>query len=158
MSVDLKPLSEELVFVVAMQKALKGGEKVDMEGGQVASAQKVLDSGSLEEILDFIFQHRMLERYAKSLARKSKTRSLLIASLPVDETGIMEVNPGRLIGIASNPTHLAVLLDHAREFLRVEGVEIFVHRERHLLELLGYATWKKQRARSEDTLEMSSLR
>lgn len=158
MSVDLKPLTEELVFVVAMQKALKGEEKVDIEGGQVASAQKVLDSGSLEEILDFIVQHRMLERYAESLARKSKTRSLLIASLPVDETGLMEVSPYRLIGIASNPTHLAILLDHARKFLRVEGVETFVHRERHLLELLGYATWEKQRARSEDPLEMSSLR
>ncbi|KAJ5116864.1 hypothetical protein N7456_001212 [Penicillium angulare] len=140
---QLTPLTEDLQYAIAMQKALSEPDHV--------LPQPVIDTRSLESMLQFIVRNRMLETYVDSLAHDKMTRGLL-SEIPPTESA----TPGHpeyiitydvLLRLSSSKqNHARVLLDHAVRFLRTDGVRVFTHRERHLLELSGYAVWQDQMA------------
>lgn len=131
---QMTPLLEDLEYVIAMQKGLAAPED--------PLSQTVVQRDSFPSILQFIVRNRMLETYCDSLARDKKTRFLL-NSLP-SPTDQIVLNHEALLQLSVPTTHAPILLRHAQKFLRNEGVRTFTHRERHLLELLGYAVWRDQ--------------
>ena len=159
-SVSGQSLCEQLEYVIGMQRALRGGDGDVEDGmGSVVLVQKMLSCGSLENILRFIVQNRLLENYVCSMTRDKKMRVLLKETLPVDEAGHMVVAPEGLVQVAGlSPGNLQTLLEHARRFLRKDGVDAFVHRERHILEMLAYSIWKVQvDSDQQDELELRQL-
>ncbi|KAJ5633320.1 hypothetical protein N7490_009659 [Penicillium lividum] len=136
---QLTPLLEDLEYAISMQCNLAKPDQ--------AIPQLIVDTQSLESMLGFIVRNRMLETYVDSLAHDKKVRSLLSA-IPAEPTTPDEIviNSDLLLRLSSKPTHSRLLIDHATKFLREEGVRTFTHRERHLLELLGYAVWRDQTA------------
>ncbi|KAJ6153601.1 hypothetical protein N7470_006560 [Penicillium chermesinum] len=150
---DTESLTQSLEYVLAMQGML--GSR-DVESGLHAAPMQGDQSGSLEDILRLIEENRMLERYVESLVREKETRRLLLEALPVDEAGHMSVSVEDMGRFLSGP-HVPTMLSHARRFLRVEGVDIFVHRERYLLELLGCAIWMSQADIQEAAFELNEI-
>jgi hypothetical protein len=99
-------------------------------------------------MLRFIAQNRMLERYCESLIRDKQTRTLL-KDIPSPTTTPHEITISldALTRLSSSSSKNAeILRAHAKHFLQKDGVLIFTYRERHLLELLGYALWRDQTA------------
>lgn len=139
---QLTPLLEDLEYAIAMQRGLAEPNHT--------IPQPIVDTKSLDSMLRFIVRNRMLETYVDSLAHDKQARSLLSkipSTEPATSPDEVVVSSDVLIQLSnSNPTHSRLLLDHAAKFLREEGVRIFTHRERHLLELLGYAVWRDQTA------------
>ncbi|KAJ6115364.1 hypothetical protein N7486_001142 [Penicillium sp. IBT 16267x] len=138
---QLTPLLGDLEYAIAMQRGLVEPKNT--------FPQPIVDTKSLESMLRFIVRNRMLETYVDSLAQDKQARSLLSEIPSTEPTSPNEIviSFDVLIRLSiSNPTHSQLLLDHAAKFLREEGVRIFTHRERHLLELLGYAVWRDQTA------------
>lgn len=134
---QLSPLTEDLQYAIAMQHGLSGPE--------ISLPPTMLQPSSYESILQFIVRNRMLEIYADSLAHDNKTRPILL-ELPITSNNHLTITHEIILGLSSKHAHTQILLDHANRFLRTEGVRIFTHRERHLLELLGYAVWQDQTA------------
>ncbi|OQD75609.1 hypothetical protein PENDEC_c006G05329 [Penicillium decumbens] len=138
---QLTPLLDDLEYAIAMQSGLSGPD--------ISLPQTILKDQSYESMLQFIIRNRMLEIYADSLARNKKIRSILLEVPVSNEPGRIVINHDILLRLFSHQRHAQVLLDHARRFLRTEGVRVFTHRERHLLELLGYAVWRDQMGTAE---------
>ncbi|KAJ5119387.1 hypothetical protein N7448_010056 [Penicillium atrosanguineum] len=132
---QLTPLIEDLEYAIAMQRGLSGPE--------ISLPQTILRPSSYESILQFIVQNRMLEIYADSLAHDKKTRSILL-EISTSISNQIIITHDILLRLSVKHTNTQILLDHASRFLRTDGVRIFTHRERHLLELLGYAIWQDQ--------------
>jgi predicted outer membrane lipoprotein len=132
---QLSPLIEDLQYAIAMQQGLSGLE--------VSLPPTILQPSSYQSILQFIVRNRILEIYANSLSRDRKTRPILL-ELPITSANQLTITHDILLGLSSKHAHTQVLLDHANRFLRTEGVRIFTHRERHLLELMGYGIWQDQ--------------
>ncbi|KAJ5949863.1 hypothetical protein N7454_001447 [Penicillium verhagenii] len=147
---QLTPLLEDLEYVIAMQRGLADPDH--------AIPQPIVDTKSLSSMLQFIVRNRMLETYVDSLAHDKKTCPLL-SEIPSTVTATSHddiiISSDVLLRLSiSKPTHSSILLNHAAKFLRKEGVQVFTHRERHMLELLGYAVWRDQTAtETEGTLE-----
>lgn len=145
---QLTPLMEDLEYTIAMQRALANPD--------LAMPQRVVDTHSLESMLQFIVRNRMLETYVDSLAH-DKSTSALLSEIPPTESATPShpeyiVTYDVLLRLAtSKQNHTRLLQDHASRFLRTEGVRIFTHRERHLLELSGYAVWQDQMASTTTT-------
>ncbi|KAJ5691885.1 hypothetical protein N7462_001308 [Penicillium macrosclerotiorum] len=138
--VQLTPLLEDLEYAIAMQRALAEPDRSHPHGP--------FQVHSLESILQFIMRNRMLEIYCDSLVQDKKTRSLL-QDIPASTNVPQQITISHdvLLRLATvQPSHLQTLTEHAGKFLRTEGVRVFTHRERHLLELLGYAVWLDQTA------------
>ncbi|KAJ5771705.1 hypothetical protein N7520_002234 [Penicillium odoratum] len=131
------PLLEDLEYAISMQRNLAEPDQ--------AIPQFTVDTQSLESMLGFIVRNRMLETYVDSLARDKKVRFIL-SEIPAEAITPDEIviNSDLLLCLSSKPTHSRLLIDHTAKFLREEGVRTFTHRERHLLELLGYAVWRNQ--------------
>ncbi|KAJ5537640.1 hypothetical protein N7494_007119 [Penicillium frequentans] len=142
---QLTPLLEDLEYAIAMQRGLAEPNHT--------IPQPIVDTKSLDSMLRFIVRNRMLETYVDSLAHDKQVRFLLSkipSTKPTTSLDEVVVSFDVLIQLSvSKPTHLTLLLDHTAKFLREEGVRIFTHRERHLLELLGYAVWRDQTATEE---------
>lgn len=144
---QLTPLLEDLEYAIAMQRVL-----AELEG-PTPQIQAIVQTSSLDSMLQFILRNRMLETYVDSLARDKSTRGIL-SDIPLSDTATTTtiastpdiiVTYDVLIRLSlSKTSHHITLRDHARQFLRTEGVHIFTHRERHLLELYGYAVWQDQ--------------
>ncbi|KAJ5667778.1 uncharacterized protein N7477_006348 [Penicillium maclennaniae] len=132
---QLTPLIEDLEYAITMQRGLSGPE--------ILIPRNLLQPSCYESILQFIVRNRMLESYADSLAHDKKTRSILL-EIPISTSHQLIITHDILLRLSIKHTHTNTLLDHASRFLRTEGVRIFTHRERHLLELLGYAVWQDQ--------------
>ncbi|KAJ5261152.1 hypothetical protein N7478_011747 [Penicillium angulare] len=142
---QLTPLTEDLEYAIAMQKALSEPDH--------AIPQPLIDKCSLESMLQFIVRNRMLETYVDSLAH-DKLTSTLLSEIPPTQSATLH-HPEYIITYdvllrlsASKENHARLLLDHAGRFLRTDGVRLFTYRERHLLELSGYAVWQDQMAES----------
>ncbi|KAJ5198598.1 uncharacterized protein N7498_007715 [Penicillium cinerascens] len=133
---QLMPLVEDLEYAIIVQRGLSGQE--------ISLPQTILQPESFESMLQFIVRNRMLEIYAVSLAQDKKTRSILLEIPASTEPDQIKITHDILLRLSSRHKHTQILLDHAKRFLRTEGVLIFTHRERHLLELLGYAVWHDQ--------------
>ncbi|OQE18578.1 hypothetical protein PENSTE_c017G03966 [Penicillium steckii] len=133
---QLTPLLEDLEYVLAMQKVL-----ARISPGDVLS-QTILQRDSYPSILQFIVRNRMLETYCDSLTRNKKTRNILENIPSVSDE--ITLNHDALLHLNASSSHSDILLNHAQKFLRNEGVRTFTHRERHLLELLGFAVWQDQ--------------
>ncbi|CAL5866719.1 uncharacterized protein PFLUO_LOCUS929 [Penicillium psychrofluorescens] len=136
-SMQLTPLFEDLEYAIAMQRALADAE--------ISLPRNIVQDDSLESILQFIANNRMLEQYGESLARDKKTRGILSECArrgPFGDEILM--SPTLLFALSTSPTRSQTLLDHAKRFLLTDGYIAFVHRERRLLELLGYAAWRDQ--------------
>ncbi|KAJ5594667.1 uncharacterized protein N7459_000875 [Penicillium hispanicum] len=136
--IQLTPLLEDLEYVIAMQRGLA---ELD-----TSLPRPIMQPDSLDSVLYFIARNRMLETYCDALARDKKTR-LLLSEIPLTSTppDQITVTLDLLLRLSlSNPNHARILSKHAKKFLRTDGVRIFTHRERHLLELLGYAVWQDQ--------------
>ncbi|KAJ5640130.1 uncharacterized protein N7484_007992 [Penicillium longicatenatum] len=139
---QLTPLLEDLEYAIAMQRGLAEPKE--------SFPLQIFDTESLDSMLRFIVRNRMLETYVESLAHDKRARFLL-SEIPstgsIDSPDEIVISFDVLIRLSiSHPTHSRLLLDHAAKFLREEGVRIFTHCERHLLELLGYAVWRDQTA------------
>lgn len=132
---QLRPLIEDLEYAITMQRGLSGPE--------ISLPQSLLRPSSYESLLQFIVSNRMLEDYADSLAHDRKTRSILL-KVPTSNSDQIIITHNILLRLSTKDTHTQILLDHANRFLRTDGVRIFTHRERYLLELLGYAVWQDQ--------------
>ncbi|CAI7617522.1 unnamed protein product [Penicillium glandicola] len=128
--VQVTPLIEDLQYAIAMQRALADPE--------YSLPQAIVQYDSLDSILRFIVRENMLEPYCESLARDRSTGHLLAAfpSLNTSPDQII-ISLDTLFRLPAS--HLKLILEHAKQFLRTTGVHIFTHRERYLLELLGYA-------------------
>ena len=131
--------------------------------GPTPQVQAIVQTSSLDSMLQFILRNRMLETYVDSLSRDKATRGIL-SDIPLSDTATTTtitstpdiiVTHDVLIRLSlSKTSHHLTLRDHARRFLRTEGVRIFTHRERHLLELYGYAVWQDQMGEvPHDTIE-----
>jgi hypothetical protein len=128
--IQVTPLMEDLQYVIVMQRALADPEH--------SLPQSIVHPDSLDSILRFIVRENMLDTYCESLASDKSTRHLLAAfpslrTTPDQITFSIEA----LSRIPSS--HLALILQHAKKFLRTIAVRVFTHRERYLVELLGYA-------------------
>lgn len=136
---QLMPLVEDLEYVIAMQRGLREPD---------TALPAMVEYDSLDSILQFIVRNRMLDTYCDALAKDKKTRGLL-QELPIsgDPPHQITITLDVLFRLStSKPSHAPLLLEHAKRFLQTQGVRIFTHRERHLLELLGYAVWQDQTA------------
>lgn len=136
--IQLTHLVEDLKYVTAMQRLLA---ELDEN-----SLRAVAHAHSFDSMLQFITRNRMFEIYCDSLARDRTTRPLL-QLIPLTEGSsdkIIITHDVLLRLLTSQPEHNEILSSHARRFLRTEGVRVFNHRERHLLELFGYAVWNSQ--------------
>ncbi|KAJ5819561.1 hypothetical protein N7474_005152 [Penicillium riverlandense] len=136
-SMQLTPLFEDLEYTIALQRALADAE--------ISSPQNIVQTDSLESILQFIARNGMLEQYGESLALDKNTCGILSECTrrgPFGDKILM--SPTLLLALSTSPTRSQILLDHAKRFLVTDGYITFVHRERHLLELLGYAAWRDQ--------------
>jgi hypothetical protein len=137
---QLTPLLEDLEYAIAMQRGLAEPE--------TSLPQALVQMDSLDSMLRFIAQNRMLERYCESLIRDKQTRTLL-KDIPSPTTTPHEITISldALTRLSSSSSKNAeILRAHAKHFLQKDGVLIFTYRERHLLELLGYALWRDQTA------------
>lgn len=137
---QLTPLFEDLEYAIAMQRGLAELDK--------SLPPAIVQIDSFDSMLQLIVRNRMLETYCDSLARDRATRSLLLeVPLTSSSPDQITVTHDVLLRLSiSKPEHARVFSDHAREFLRIEGVRIFTHRERHFLELMGYAVWRDRTA------------
>ncbi|KAJ5624816.1 hypothetical protein N7510_001125 [Penicillium lagena] len=136
-SMQLTPLFEDLEYAIAMQRALADAE--------ITLPQNIVQTDSLESVLQFITRNRMLEQYGESLACDKNTRGMLSECARRGPLGDeILLSPPLLIALSTSPSRSKILLDHAKRFLVTDGYIAFVHRERHLLELLGYAAWRDQ--------------
>lgn len=137
--IQLTPLVEDLEYVTTMQRGLAELRET--------SPWAIIQTSSFDSMIQFIIRNRMLEIYCDSLARDQATRPLLqdipLSDASPDEIVITHDVLARLS--ASRPEHKQILSSHARRFLRTDGVRVFTHRERHLLELLGYSAWDHHR-------------
>ncbi|KAJ5886086.1 uncharacterized protein N7473_008760 [Penicillium subrubescens] len=135
---QLTPLLEDLEYAIAMQRGLAEPD-TDLP-------QALVQMDSLDSMLRFIVQNRMLERYCESLTCGKQTRGLLRDLLPTTTTPHeVTISIDALFRLSSSSTANADLLRaHAKRFLQKDGVLIFTYRERHLLELLAYAVWQDQ--------------
>lgn len=135
---QLTPLVEDLEYVVAMQRRLRERD--------TSISHPFVQDESFDSMLKFIVDNRMLDTYCDALAKDKTTRALL-QELPThtDPPRQITVSLDTLLRLStSKPAHAALLLGHAKHFLHTEGVRIFTHRERHLLELVGYSVWRDQ--------------
>ncbi|KAJ5152677.1 uncharacterized protein N7482_009155 [Penicillium canariense] len=136
---QLMPVVEQLEYVIAMQRAFAEPD---------TALPKLVKTDSLESMLRFIVHNHMLEPYCESLVHDKQARSLLqdlrgTASTPHEIT----ISLDALLRLSTSRTkNTSLLLTHAICFLRKDGVRIFIHRERYLLELLGYAAWRDHTA------------
>jgi hypothetical protein len=108
--------------------------------------QSLVQMDSLDSMLRFIVQNRMLERYCESLARDKQTRGLLKDFPPTATTPHeITISIDALFRLSNFSTaNGEILRAHTKRFLQKDGVLIFTYRERHLLELLAYAVWQDQ--------------
>ncbi|KAJ6022725.1 uncharacterized protein N7446_013076 [Penicillium canescens] len=134
-SIQLTPLIEDLEYVVVMQRGLAEPE--------TSLPQAIVQLDSLDSILKFIARERMLDTYCDSLSRDKKTRHLL-AELPVIPESPDQITISLDTLYTLSTSHNEILLTHAKQFLQTTGVCMFIYRERHLLELLGFAVWQDQ--------------
>lgn len=131
------PLLEDLEYVIAMQRGLSEPD--------IRVPLTILRIDSLESVLGFISRNRMLETYCESIAGDKNIRPVLLACKDSStDPNQITISPDLLLRVASSSTRSQILLNHAGRFLQTTGVRIFAHRERHLLELLGYAVWRDQ--------------
>jgi hypothetical protein len=138
---QMTPLIEDLEYVILMQRGLAEPEN--------SLPQAIVQLNSLDSILRFIVRERMLETYCESLARDKSTRHLL-SELPFLTTCPNQIIISLEALFRLSSTHLETILAHAKNFLQTTGVRVFTHRERHLLELLGFAIWQDQMNELED--------
>ncbi|KAJ5773636.1 hypothetical protein N7457_008532 [Penicillium paradoxum] len=143
------PLLDDLQYVTMMQRSLAESEN--------SLPQTIVKLDSLESILRFIVRESMLETYCESLARDKSTRHMLSEVQPSNTyPDQIIISVEALLRLPS--THLNTIFQHAKKFMRTTAVRIFTHRERHLLELLGYAIYQdhiKATAENHDTLELT---
>lgn len=133
--IQMTPLIEDLEYVILMQRGLAEPEN--------SLPQAIVQLDSLDSILRFIVRERMLETYCESLAHDKTTRHLLTELPPVKLCPEqITISLDALFSLST--THSEVILAHAKKFLQTTGVRVFTHRERHLLELLGFAIWHDQ--------------
>jgi hypothetical protein len=136
-SMQLTPLFEDLDYAIAMQRALADAD--------ISLSQDIVQTDSLESILQFIARNRMLEQYGESLARDKNTCGILSECARCGPFGDeILMSPPLLLALSTSPIRSQILLDHAKTFLVTDGYIAFVHRERYLLELWGYAAWRDQ--------------
>ncbi|KAJ5835275.1 hypothetical protein N7447_001301 [Penicillium robsamsonii] len=128
--IQVTPLIEDLQYVIVMQRALADPEH--------SLPLAIVQPDSLDSIFQFIVRENMLDTYCESLARDKSTRHLL-AAFPSSNTSPDQITISLDALFRLPPGHLHLILEHAKKFLRTTGVCIFTHRERYLLELLGYA-------------------
>lgn len=129
---------EDLEYTIAMQRGLA---KLD-----TALPQTIAQMDSLESMLQFIVTNHMFEQYCESLARDKQTRDLL-KDVPPSSTTPYEIiiSVDALFRLSSSSAcNEQILRKHAQRFLCTDGVLFFTYRERHLLEVLGYAVWQDQ--------------
>jgi hypothetical protein len=110
---------------------------------EVSLPQAIVQLDSLDSILRFIIRERMLDSYCDSLSRDKRTRHLL-AEVPVLSESPDQITISLDTLYALSISHNETLLTHAKHFLQTTGVRMFTYRERHLLELLGFAVWQDQ--------------
>jgi hypothetical protein len=127
-------LVEELQHVIMMQSTLV---ELKQSLPQAQFRRDYLDS-----ILRLIVDNNMFETYCESLACNRSTRPLL------NKLQCLSLSPHQITithqAIFWLPTNdLIIVLQHAQDFLKTEGVTILIYRERYLLELLGYAAWQE---------------
>ncbi|KAJ6188002.1 hypothetical protein N7519_002910 [Penicillium mononematosum] len=128
--IQVTSLIEDLQYVIVMQR--------DLADPEHSLPQAIVRPDSLESILRFIIRENMLETYCESLARDTTTRHILAAFPSLNASpGQITISLDTLFRLP--PSHLKLILEHAKQFLQTTGVCIFTYRERHLLELLGYA-------------------
>ncbi|KAJ5960683.1 uncharacterized protein N7479_007833 [Penicillium vulpinum] len=140
--IQVTPLIEDLQYVIVMQRALADPEH--------ALPQAIVQPKSLDSILRFIVRENMLETYCESLARDKSTRHLL-AAFPSLDASPDQINVSLDTLFSLPPSHLDPILKHAKKFLRTTGVRVFTHRERYLLELLGYAICRDHKSATTTT-------
>lgn len=133
--IQMTPLIEDLEYVILMQRGLAEPE--------TSLPQAILQLDDLNSILRFIVRERMLETYCESLARDKSTRHIL-KDLPSLKTSPEQITISLEALFRLSASHQETLLTHAKKFLQTTGVRVFTHRERHLLELLGFAIWQDQ--------------
>ncbi|KAJ5354843.1 hypothetical protein N7541_005887 [Penicillium brevicompactum] len=145
--IQLTPLIEDLEYVILMQRGLAEPE--------TSLPQAIVQLDSLDSILRFIVRERMLETYCESLSRDKKTRHLL-TELPSHKESPDQITISLEALFRLSTNHLDTILTHAKKFLQTTGVRVFTHRERHLLELLGFAIWQDQMNEAKDhTIEQA---
>ncbi|OQE46105.1 hypothetical protein PENCOP_c001G06815 [Penicillium coprophilum] len=146
--IQVTPLIEDLHYVILMQRALADARH--------SLPQAIVQPDSLDSILHFIVRENMLDTYCESLARDKSTRHFLTA-FPSLDTSPDQITISLDALLRLPPSHLDLLLEHAKKFLRTTGVRVFTHRERYLLELLGYAVCQDHQrgttAIQDDTIE-----
>lgn len=133
--IQMTPLIEDLEYVILMQRGLAEPE--------TSLPQAIVQLDSLNSILRFIVRERMLETYCETLARDKSTRHIL-KDLPPFKTSPEQITISLEALFRLSASHQETLLSHAKKFLQTTGVRVFTHRERHLLELLGFAIWQDQ--------------
>ncbi|KAJ5618616.1 hypothetical protein N7528_006727 [Penicillium herquei] len=147
---QLTPLIEDLEYAIAMQRVLSELDSQHLGRDSDHTTQPILRADSLDSMLRFIVGNRMLETYVDHLAHDKTTRCIL-SEIPTTDS--QTTGPETIVTLdvllrlsQAKQSHAQLLLNHARRFLSTEGVRTFTHRERHLLELLGYAVWRDQTA------------
>ncbi|KAJ5101338.1 hypothetical protein NUU61_003560 [Penicillium alfredii] len=144
-NVQLTPILEDLEYVIAIQRGLADPD--------ACLPTTILQLDSFESSLNFIVHNRILDAYCESLARDKKTRHLLSdmstqSSIPDQIT----LTPEIILRLsASSRSNHTCLLNHAQRFLKKTGVRLLIDRERHLLELWGFAVWQDQTTTRTDT-------
>lgn len=142
---QLTPFLEDLEYVTAMQCCLAELDRTVPD--------TIVQTDSLDSMLQFIVRNGMMETYCDSVSRDKETRPLL-QEIPVSGTvpDQIIISLDVLVRLSSSKrAYSTIMMNHARRFLRTEGVRVFIHREQHLLELLAHAIWRDQTATSTTT-------
>lgn len=132
-------LIEDLQLAISMQHQLAESHKT------LPSA--LVDVQSLESILRFLETQGMMENYSKWLTRDKKTKEILseVLSHTADSTELT-ISVHTILQLSTKSSRNAIILkEHACRFIRREGKQIFIYRERYLLEVLSFAIWQDQK-------------
>lgn len=136
---QLTSLLGDLEYAIGMQRGLAEPD--------TALSQTIVQLDSLDSMLRFIVRNHMFEKYCESLTRDKRTGDLL-KDVPATTTNSHEItiSVDALFHLCSSSSvrNEEILRNHAKRFLRQDGVLFFTYRERHLLEVLGYAVWRDQ--------------
>ncbi|KAI2786905.1 hypothetical protein POX_g09301 [Penicillium oxalicum] len=132
-------LIEDLQLAISMQHQLAESHTT------LPSA--LVDVQSLESILRFLETQGMMENYSKWLTRDKKTKEILseVLSHTADSTELT-ISVHTILQLSTKSSRNAIILkEHACRFIRREGKQFFIYRERYLLEVLSFAIWQDQK-------------
>ncbi|KAL1966149.1 hypothetical protein VTN77DRAFT_4701 [Rasamsonia byssochlamydoides] len=138
-------LTEELAYVVSVQQALVNQNLPEsiMNGKNRKNNHNNNNNNNNESIamiIQFIVDNNMFDQFCEWLFRRNQDLAPKFASEAGQDR--IFITPDSLVKVCTETA--PQVYDQAKQFLYKHGRKHFEYRERYLLELLGYDSWRQQ--------------